>query len=233
MPNLFSPVLDWLLNHLVALAFMGFFAVAIFARGPLFGIEGSLDGAAAVSTQAPDSVPDAPSDQPVIVEDTRPPTVTVELATAQQDAQKPQKPLAVDESVFRPTEPVSGDHQQFVPLDVVKQAKRAELGVQAKPVSGAELERMLQAARTAFWKGALERAESLYLRYLSANPTNANVFGELGNLYQSMGRSQDALDAYFEAGVRFKSMGDREQLMQIIELLADARDSRVDMLRHE
>jgi tetratricopeptide (TPR) repeat protein len=152
-------------------------------------------------------------------------------AGQQQEAAVPGSPAG--ESLFRPTEPVSSDHRQFVPLDVVKQARRAERGVQDRPVSKAQLDRLLQAARSAFWKGSLERAESLYLRYLSMNPENANVFGELGNLYQSMGRSRDALDAYFEAGVRFRGQGDREQLQQIVEMLRDAQDPRFESLGSE
>ena len=52
-----------------------------------------------------------------------------------------------------------------------------------------------------------------------------------GNLYQSMGRPAQALDAYFEAGLRLKAEGNREKLQQIIELMQKEGDGRGDQLR--
>lgn len=91
--------------------------------------------------------------------------------------------------------------------------------------------RSLQAARKAFWDGDLEGAEAAYLVYLQRFPEDADAYGELGNLYQSMGRTQAALDAYYEAGVRSRIHGDTEQLDQVINLLLQAGDSRAAELR--
>lgn len=151
------------------------------------------------------------------------------------------------DSVFRPTGPDPADHQQFVPLALVEEDANpaqqpaaaasiapveADEPVATYPVDEAPVDTaaLLQQARGEFWNGSLEAAERLYLHYLALEPTDANSFGELGNLYQSMGRSRDALDAYYEAGVRFKAQGEAQQLKQIVELLIEARDPRVQQL---
>ncbi|BAN68810.1 hypothetical protein [endosymbiont of unidentified scaly snail isolate Monju] len=85
---------------------------------------------------------------------------------------------------------------------------------------------LLKRARNAFWDGQPQKAEVLYLRYLQMRPDDVNGFGELGNLYQSMGRTRDALDAYYEAGVRLRAEGDRKQLARIVEWLEKASDPR-------
>lgn len=237
MPNLFSQIFDGLASHLIALSFLGFLAVAVVARGPLFGMESSGPEVSAQQSEAPELAESATqATEPKVV---TPESEVVEVVSVAQPGaevarqQQPATAAETAESVFRPTQPVSSDHKQFVPLDVVKEAKRAELGTafSARKAEQAEHEQLLQNARSAFWDGALEQAETLYLRYLKANPSDATGFGELGNVYQSMGRPQDALDAYFEAGVRFRIQGDREQLSLILAVLNEAGDPRAGELR--
>ena len=154
------------------------------------------------------------------------------LATPESTDRGTQQP------VFRPTQPDVTDHQQFVPLSVVKEPENAGLGVEHQenmdalpgPEGVRDGQQLLEEARSEFWAGELERAEKLYLEYLSLEPTDADTFGELGNLYQSMGRPGDALDAYYEAGIRFKSQGDHERLVQIVELLSETGDPRAAQL---
>ncbi|MCB1798247.1 MAG: hypothetical protein KDI67_05120, partial [Gammaproteobacteria bacterium] len=89
----------------------------------------------------------------------------------------------------------------------------------------------VQQARRAYWNGDFEAAEAAYMEMLLVFPGDADAFGELGNLYQSMGRPAQALDAYFEAGLRLKAEGNREKLQQIIELMQKEGDGRGDQLR--
>jgi hypothetical protein len=65
---------------------------------------------------------------------------------------------------------------------------------------------------------------------ISAYPADADGFGELGNLYQSMGKPQRALDAYYEAAVRLKASGEQERFHELAELLADEGDPRAAQL---
>lgn len=89
---------------------------------------------------------------------------------------------------------------------------------------------LVQQARRAFWNGDLEAAESGYMDLVAAYPDDADAFGELGNLYQSMGKPAEALDAYYEAGMRLRAHGETEKLGQVIEILTKEGDPRVDRL---
>ena len=92
-------------------------------------------------------------------------------------------------------------------------------------------EELIQDARRAFWNGDFEGAEAAYVTILTLHPGDADTFGELGNLYQSMGKPEQALDAYYEAAVRLKAVGEEEKLSKIIVLLEKSGDSRVASLR--
>jgi len=260
MPSLFSVLSGWLMTHLVALGFIGFLLVAILARGPLFGLEsGSLQvvpSPAAAPNAAPKAAPRVPAAEAVGQAEAPAPDAGSEAASPPPAVAEPQAAevpaAAADESVaapettqrgkqqpvFRPTQPDITDHQQFVPISVAKEPENAGLSADhqenmdalAEPESLRDNQQLLEQARSAFWAGELERAERLYLEYLSVAPTDADTFGELGNLYQSMGRPGDALDAYYEAGIRFKSQGDHERLVEIVELLSETGDPRAAQL---
>jgi hypothetical protein len=88
----------------------------------------------------------------------------------------------------------------------------------------------LQQARRAFWSGEFETSEAAYMALISDYPADADAFGELGNLYQSMGKPDRALDAFYEAGVRLKAAGESEKLKEIIELLTREGDGRAEQL---
>lgn len=88
----------------------------------------------------------------------------------------------------------------------------------------------LQRARRAFWNGEFETAEAAYMVLISRFPADADAFGELGNLYQSMGKPDRAMDAYFEAAVRLKAAGETEKLKEINDVLMREGDERVKQL---
>ncbi len=237
MSSLVSSFFDWILTHLVAIAFCGFVLVGIIGREPLFGWSPSEKALSSLH-EAPATLDPGAVDHMSRVEgrvDAASPTESAEQEQEVTQKISEKTPAEQAETVFRPTPdaPVSSDHQQFVPVDLAKDAKRAEGGHQASPADSIDPATLLQAARMAFWEGSMEKAEATYLRYLSERPGDADGFGELGNLYQSMGRRQDALDAYFEAGVRFKAQGQREQLLQIVELLSEAKDPRSGKLLND
>jgi tetratricopeptide (TPR) repeat protein len=78
---------------------------------------------------------------------------------------------------------------------------------------------MVQTARRAFWNGDLEAAEAAYIEAIARYPDDPDLFGELGNLYVSMGRRQRALDAFYESALRLRATGESEKLSEVIDLL--------------
>lgn len=84
----------------------------------------------------------------------------------------------------------------------------------------------MQRARRAFWDGEFEAAEAAYMDLVAVYPEDADLFGELGNLYEAMGQEALALDAYYEAGVRLKRGDFREKLDKVIEIFEKKGDDR-------
>jgi len=82
---------------------------------------------------------------------------------------------------------------------------------------------LLDRARRAYWAGDLPAAAAAYEALLDRDPAEADVWGELGNVYYAMGRWQDAGLAYYEAARRLIDRGDTRQLgylLRIIDSLA-------------
>ena len=205
-----------------------FLCVAIVGREPLFGIstaEVKIEPVAAMLEEKT-LTPQKTVDKPLVVEAAAP-QIKASTAVVIEKA-KQEDPFEI---VFRPAELDQQSESQVVVEEPVAKLNPVEVAFQADSLLESEVVELLHEARAAFWNGSLENAESLYLRYLEQRPEDANGFGELGNLFQSMGRTKDSLNAYFEAGVRFKMLGDREQLEQILELLDETDDERAALLR--
>lgn len=235
---------DWLLTHLVALAFLAFIAVAWGLWGDFFPTKPSApeQPEVAVETKELRPVVESSSDveqveetsvtesesqaefRPVTPEEMVEQSDTSTLSVATSTDVVKAKALAKDSNAALAPEVVTEDKMQLaVP------PKKTEVSHQD---AESEIKQSrLQDARREFWKGDLEASEAAYLTYLQQYPEDANAFGELGNLYQSMGKVDEALNAYVEAGVRFKLMAEYEQLSQIVELLRTANDPRADDLQ--
>lgn len=99
--------------------------------------------------------------------------------------------------------------------------------VAAPPV---ETTASLDAARAAFWAQDFEQAEKLYQQLASADPSAADALGELGNLYYTQGRWNDAAEAYAGAVPRLAAVGDiprARHLLRVIDGLDPARAKAV------
>jgi hypothetical protein len=88
----------------------------------------------------------------------------------------------------------------------------------------------VQQARRLFWNGEFEAAETAYMELVTRFPSDADLFGELGNLYRGMGRPEQARDAYYAAGLRLKAVGELEKLKLVRDLLDAEGDARVTEL---
>jgi hypothetical protein len=243
-------LLNGLMTHLVALVFLLFLVVALWWRGPLFGIQGPPDArrSAPVATaagSAPTPARVAPQ-QPV-----KPAAGTHRLrpvpdkSVTDAISDKPQ-PLAHASAPGRPTfRPLQADELEAAATAASRTPPTARKpGGRGAPfrsdpnrrhgisprLAQAGPDELLRAAREAFWNKRYAQAETRYLRYLGMRPEDAAIFAELGNLYQSMHRRQDAMDAYYEAAVRFRARGENDLLRQLTAILRKAGDPRARSL---
>ena len=74
-------------------------------------------------------------------------------------------------------------------------------------------EQLRQAARQAFWNKNLDAAVLNYMALLETDAAgDADIHGELGNVYYAAGRWQEAGSAYYEAAVRLLDRGEVNQI---------------------
>jgi hypothetical protein len=201
MPGSFvSSLLSFLASHLVALTLSGFLLVGAHLAG--FWDPGQFRaGSKATATE---------NRQPSTTTKLPPPVAAPPTGTEAKDPPGEQRntkqPVLIGGSLpnYR-----SAGETAFRPPPLMTEAQP----------SSSDREVMIQQARRAFWNGDFEGAETAYVKLISQYPDDADIFGELGNLYQSMGKPAEALDAYYAAAVRLRASGKREKLNDVIDLL--------------
>lgn len=100
----------------------------------------------------------------------------------------------VDEPVVA-TDPVNENN-------VAENNKVEEFPVVVKDRDTSSERDLLISARKAFNQGAMVESEKFYLELTKLDHDNPDVFGELGNVYYSQGKWDEAGQAYYEAAVR-------------------------------
>lgn len=243
--SILTSLLNWLACHLVAWGLLGFLLWALILAG-VVRLPGARGTDAAVGTDihapaaglprdASDTVPraaplagptqEAGSFRPA------PDAVVGDKGPADRQAARPRTPKLIGGSIPLYEQPRFAPPVRAAAPAAEEGFRPSDAGQVAQPQDRAPTrDDLVQQARRAFWNGDFEAAEAAYMALISAYPGDADGFGELGNLYESMGRPAAALDAFFEAGVRLKAGGGGEKLSQIIELLTREGDPRVDQL---
>ena len=79
-----------------------------------------------------------------------------------------------------------------------------------------ELDGLLIEARGAFWDKRFDQAIQSYQALLQQQPTNPDLFGELGNVYYAMNDYQRAAEHYFEAASLLIQSGEVSRARQLI-----------------
>jgi hypothetical protein len=74
---------------------------------------------------------------------------------------------------------------------------------------------LLISARTAFNQGSVKKSEKFYLELIHLDNDNPDTFGELGNVYYSQGKWDEAGQAYYEAAVRLITEGNYNQVVYL------------------
>ena len=89
---------------------------------------------------------------------------------------------------------------------------------------------LLAAAREAFWLHNYDDAEKSYRALTELEPQNPDGFGELGNMYFSQGRWEEAAAAYYEAGIRLISEGRLDPARELVSVIRGLNGQQADEL---
>jgi len=240
-PNLITVAIAWLATHLVLFTLLGFVLAGLFLAG-VIGTPGQGQPATAgrLDADVMPAISGHPGDAGAKFDENRAvlsrpqasgkPYPTKGVGEVGDDSREParKQPRLIggslpiyDQSRFKPSKsgPLPGEgNGAFRPPGE---------GSPSGPLTVTR-DDLLQDARRAFWNGDFEAAEAAYMALVSEYPADADAFGELGNLYQAMGKPKLALDAYFEAALRLQAVGERERLTEMVELLRREGDGRAD-----
>lgn len=237
--NLVSSLAGWFATHLVAISFLGFILVGLVVfrvidmpAGQWVDTERPRPSVEAEFGQplgSPEGATEASLGPATAARGDRGETGEAPSDRLSQDAGRPSKPsspklIGGSLPLYEPDAASSTGFSQHAVGDPFRPPYETPV---TETISR---EVLVQDARRAFWNGDFEAAERVYLALLSAYPEDADAFGELGNLYHSMGRTEAALDAYFEAGLRLQATGEREKLLQVIDFLLEEGDERAHQL---
>lgn len=89
---------------------------------------------------------------------------------------------------------------------------------------------VLAAAREAYWLHDHREAESLYRQLIALDPDNPDGYGELGNLYFTQGKWEEAASVYFEAGSRLARTGHIMEAENLLDVIRGLESPRADEL---
>jgi hypothetical protein len=160
-------------------------------------------------------------------------------ATTEMEPQSgTQTPLAGEEpypaeAIHEGTEPTTGRSVSGSPP--VSAAEMQPGAGTAGPSSGktpaeAKPYELLAAAREAFWMHNYDDAEKSYRALTELEPKNPDGYGELGNMYFSQGRWDEAAAAYYEAGTRLITEGRLEAARELVNVIRGLNGKQADEL---
>ena len=90
--------------------------------------------------------------------------------------------------------------------------------------------KILAKAREAFWLRDFEVAEQQYRKLTQLEPDNPDGYGELGNMYFSQGKWDEAAAAYYEAGSRLLQEGLIAEAREMLEVIRGLNGPQADDL---
>lgn len=102
----------------------------------------------------------------------------------------------------------------------------------AEPMPAATRDAWVEARRL-FWAQDLPKAEQAYRKLVTENADEPDLPGELGNLYLMQGRVDEAVDQYYEAGLRALRGPNRSKAGAIISDLSRLDRGKAEALRRQ
>lgn len=174
----------------------------------------------------PQKVSEIESQDVVKVEEEAKPAPTPEIIVEKEVEPKKHDVVISDKTIVQ--EPVIATVKEDKPLqEVVKQPvepiaikeKGNELPVVEKDSNTSSERDLLISARSAFNKGAIDESEKYYIQLTELDHDNADIFGELGNVYYSQGKWDEAGQAYYEAAIRLITERKYEQVNYLQQVI--------------
>jgi len=92
---------------------------------------------------------------------------------------------------------------------------------------------LLAVAREAFWLRDYDRAEESYRLLMQLEPDNPDGYGELGNMFFSQGRWEEAAAAYYEAGTRLMKTGHSHEARLMVDVIRGLGGDQAERLEQE
>ena len=100
-------------------------------------------------------------------------------------------------------------------------------------MAGEDITSLKNRANKAKIKGNLEEAIECYQKIIKLNPDDANIFREIGSLYEKMGRKDKAFDFYWKAMDQYVEQEFYQNATAIAQILlrsgADKLDIKVEL----
>lgn len=203
---------------------------------PWFGSESSEVAISDTPAAYPDAVAvedteTAPAPAPQAVIDEEPqekaPTETASTQPLQQPVAEPSPPTAEPAAQPAPAKPAPAAAVQPAPAAPATATDKPQTTAQ----SASDLEAQRNEARQAYWNGDRAKTERLYKAMAAANPENVDILGELGNLYFSQRRYDEAATYYHMAAKQLISDGQTPKAMGLINVLQSIAPAKASELR--
>lgn len=113
-----------------------------------------------------------------------------------------------------------------------KNNKDGVLAVVIKERDTSSESELLINARDAFHKGAITQSENFYLELIQRDNKNPDTYGELGNVYYSQGKWDEAGQAYYEAAMRLIADGKYNQVTYLQRVITGLNTEYAEKLSH-
>lgn len=144
-------------------------------------------------------------------------------------------PAATEPVAETPTAPQTEAAEQpsKYPTEDTAQIASATPPAQSEPTTAGtdDIQTRLNTARQTYWNRDLKGAEALYKSLVADAPTNADIKGELGNLYFAQRRMKEAADMYHRTGIQLIADGNTRQVMSLVGVLQNIAPDRAADLR--
>ena len=116
-------------------------------------------------------------------------------------------------------------------IEPVKENNKVEeLPVVVKDSDTSSERDLLINARNAFNHGKVAKSEKFYLELTQLDNDNPDIFGELGNVYYSQGKWDEAGQAYYEAAVRLITEGNYNQVAYLQRVIKGLNTEHAEKL---